>query len=171
MTSSSAGRPGACHHAAGARTLAAVELRRATRADAPALADIAEAAYAPYLDRMGGLRPGPMDTDYAAAVADTEAWVAVLGGAVAGFVLLVEEDEGLLLDNVAVLPAHHGRGVGRRLLELAEHRTVELGLDRIRLYTHVTMVENQALYERIGYVETARTTEHGFTRVFYEKRV
>ena len=28
-----------------------------------------------------------------------------------------------------------------------------------------------ALYERTGYVETARTTEHGFTRVFYEKRL
>ena len=29
----------------------------------------------------------------------------------------------------------------------------------------------RALYERIGYVETGRTTEHGFTRVFYEKRL
>jgi ribosomal protein S18 acetylase RimI-like enzyme len=171
MTSSSAGRPGACHHAAGARTLAAVELRRATRADAPALADIAAAAYAPYLARMGGLRPGPMDTDYAAAVTDTEAWVALLDGAVAGFALLVEEDESLLLENVAVLPPHHGRGIGRALLEHAETRAVELGLDRVRLFTHVTMVENQALYGRIGYVETARTTEHGFTRVFYEKRL
>ena len=65
----------------------------------------------------------------------------------------------------------HGRGLGRLLLEHAERRTLELGLDRIRLYTHVTMVENQALYERTGYVETARRTEHGFTRVFYEKRL
>jgi hypothetical protein len=31
------------------------------------------------------------------------------------------------------------------------------------------MVENQALYERIGYVETHRAHEHGFDRVFYEK--
>lgn len=148
-----------------------MELRRATGADASALADVAERAYAPYLDRMGGLRPGPMDTDYAAAVADTEAWVVEVDGAVAGFVLLVEEDGCVLLENVAVLPRLHGRGLGRVLLELAEQRTAELGLDRIRLYTHVTMVENQALYERTGYVETARTTEHGFTRVFYKKRL
>lgn len=148
-----------------------MELRHATEADAPALAAVAAAAYSPYLERMDGLRPGPMDTDYAAAVADTEAWVAVSGGAVVGFVLLVEEVDCVLLENVAVLPEHHGRGFGRRLLELAEHRAVELGLDRLRLYTHVTMVENQALYERAGYVETARTTEHGFTRVFYEKRL
>ncbi|TGN64682.1 N-acetyltransferase [Nocardioides eburneiflavus] len=148
-----------------------MELRRATEADARPMAAIAAAAYSPYLERLDGLRPGPMDTDYAAAVADTEAWVAVSGGAVVGFVLLVEEDGCLLLENVAVLPEHHGRGIGRRLLELAEHRTAELGHDRLRLYTHVTMIENQALYERTGYVETARTTEHGFTRVFYEKRL
>jgi ribosomal protein S18 acetylase RimI-like enzyme len=148
-----------------------MELRRATQADAPALAAVAEAAYVPHLERMGGLRPGPMDTDYAAAVADTEAWVALVDGDIVGFVLLVEEDECVLLENVAVVPAHHGRGIGRALLELAETRAATLGLDRIRLYTHVTMVENQALYERTGYVETARTTEHGFTRVFYEKRL
>lgn len=135
------------------------------------MAGIAEAAYSPYLERMGGLRPGPMDTDYAAAVADTEAWVALLDGDVAGFVLLVEEDDRLLLENVAVHPAQHGRGIGRSLLEQAETRAHALGHARITLHTHVTMVENQALYERVGYVETARRTEHGFTRVFYGKRL
>lgn len=148
-----------------------VDLRRANAADAPAMAAIAEAAYSPYLERMDGLRPGPMDTDYASAVAETEAWVALLDDDVVGFVLLVEEADGVLLENVAVLPEHHGRGFGRALVEHAESRAHALGRTRITLYTHVTMVENQALYERSGYVETARTTEHGFTRVFYEKRL
>ena len=74
-----------------------------------------------------------------------------------------------VLENVAVLPSHHGRGIGRALLELAEARATARGCTRIRLFTHVTMVENQALYERIGYVRTHDATEHGFTRVFYEK--
>ena len=148
-----------------------IDVRRAASGDALAMAAVAEAAYSPYVERMGGLRPGPMDTDYAAAVTDTEAWVATDGGAVVGFLLFVAEDDALLLENVAVLPSHRGRGVGRSLLQLAESRTLALGLPLIRLYTHVTMVENQALYERIGFVETARTTEHGFTRVFYEKRL
>lgn len=143
--------------------------RRATTADAERMAYVAEAAYAPYVERMGGMRPGPMDTDYAAAVTDTEAWVVRADGAVVGFLLLVPEVDGMLLENVAVLPSHHGRGIGRALLVLAEERTLALGLDRIRLYTHVTMVENQRLYERLGYLETHRRTEHGFTRVFYEK--
>jgi ribosomal protein S18 acetylase RimI-like enzyme len=146
-----------------------ISLRRATRADLPALQRTAEAAYSPYLPRMGGLRPGPMDADYAALVAGAEVWVALDGSSVVGFLVLVGEPGAMLLDNVAVLPSHHGRGVGRALLELAEGRAVASGHHRIRLYTHVTMVENQALYERVGYVETHRTTEHGFVRVFYEK--
>lgn len=144
-------------------------LRRATTADAEAVQHVAEAAYSPYLERMGGLRPGPLMTDYAAAMHETEAWVAFDGAAVVGFLLLVAEDDAMLLDNVAVLPSHRGRGVGRTLLELAESRAVASGHRRIRLYTHVTMVENQALYERIGYVETHRGGEEGLVRVFFEK--
>ncbi|GAA5117153.1 GNAT family N-acetyltransferase [Alloalcanivorax gelatiniphagus] len=146
-------------------------LRRATTADAEAVQRVAEAAYSPYLERMGGLRPGPLMTDYAAAMHETEAWVALDGAVVVGFLLLVAEDDAMLLDNVAVLPSHHGRGVGRTLLELAESRAVASGRRRIRLYTHVTMVENQALYERTGYVETHRGGEEGMVRVFYEKEL
>jgi ribosomal protein S18 acetylase RimI-like enzyme len=135
------------------------------------MAHVAQAAYAPYLERMAGLRPRPMDTDYLAAVTDTEAWVAESDGRVVGLLLLVREEDGMLLDNVAVLPTQHRRGVGRALLELAEERTRAHGLGRIRLYTHVTMVENQRLYERIGYVETSRETVDERARVFYEKRI
>jgi ribosomal protein S18 acetylase RimI-like enzyme len=148
-----------------------MELRRALPADAPRLQYVAELAYAPYVERMAGLLPGPLRTDYAAAVADAEAWVASVDGAVVGFLLLVDEVDCLLLDNVAVLPSHHGRGLGRALLLLAEERAAASGRTRIRLYTHVTMVENQQLYERTGYVETHRGGEAGLERVFYEKRL
>jgi len=146
------------------------ELRRADAADAPALQRIATAAYSPYLPRMGGQRPGPLDADYAAAVAECEAWVACVDGTPVGYLVLADDDPGvLLLDNVAVLPSHHGRGVGRALLGLAEARATARGCTRIRLFTHVTMVENQALYERIGYVETHRGGDEGLVRVFFEK--
>ena len=132
---------------------------------------VAEQAYTPYLSRMSGRRPGPLDADYAAAVADSEAWVAESDGEVVGFLILVGEADGMLLENVAVLPSHHGQGVGRALLVLAEDRAVAAGHARIRLYTHETMVENQQLYERNGYVETHRGGEHGLTRVFYDKKL
>jgi ribosomal protein S18 acetylase RimI-like enzyme len=149
-----------------------VPLRRAGPADAAGLAEVAVAAYSGYLERLPeGVRPGPMDTDYAEAVARAEAWVAEFEGQIAGFLVLEAADDHLLLENVAVRPGFQGRGVGRRLLELAEERAETLGLPVIRLYTHAVMVENQRLYERYGYVETERRRDHGFDRVFFEKRL
>jgi ribosomal protein S18 acetylase RimI-like enzyme len=130
---------------------------------------IATQAYAPYLERMAGRRPAPIDADYDAAVADSEAWVVELGGQVIGYLVLVARSDDMLLDNVAVLPSYQGRGAGRALLWLAEERATAAGYDRVSLYTHEVMVENQRLYERIGYVETHRADERGFSRVFYEK--
>jgi ribosomal protein S18 acetylase RimI-like enzyme len=149
-----------------------IELRRADAADVPALQRIASAAYSPYLSRMGGQRPGPLDADYAAAVETAETWVARVDGPPVGFLVLADDprdDDVLVLENVAVLPAHTGVGIGRALLERAEDRALARGRRRIRLFTHVTMVENQALYERIGYVESHRGGEDGSTLVFYEK--
>jgi ribosomal protein S18 acetylase RimI-like enzyme len=143
--------------------------RRATAADAAAITAIAHEAYAPYVKRLGGQRPWPMDLDYESVVAGSETWVAEEAGELVGFLVLVAEDDAMLLDGVAVRPARQGRGVGRALLELAEDRSRAAGYDRIRLYTNVLMVENQALYERVGYQETGRASEHGFARVFYEK--
>jgi ribosomal protein S18 acetylase RimI-like enzyme len=146
-------------------------LRRATAVDVPSIGQIAQAAYAPYVERMGGLRPGPMDLDYDDVVAQTETWVLEVEQTVVGFLVLTTEPESLLLSGVALHPAHQGHGHGRRLLAFAEERATALGRDRIRLFTHVTMTENQQLYERTGYVETHRAAENGFARVFYEKAV
>jgi ribosomal protein S18 acetylase RimI-like enzyme len=148
-----------------------VRLRRATDADAEAMADVAERAYTPYLERMQGQRPGPMVEDYAGLVAGAEAWVADDDGAVVGFLVLVDEPGAMLLEGVAVLPEQQGRGIGRDLLVLAEERARAAGHTRIRLYTHRTMVENQRLYERVGYVETHRAQVDGFGRVFFTKEL
>ena len=146
-----------------------LQLRPASVADAARMQRIAAEAYAPYLDRMGGQRPAPMDEDYAAAVADHEAWVVEADGEVVGFLVLVGREDAMLLDNVAVSPSHQGLGAGRALLALAVVRARADGLARITLYTNEEMVENLALYDRIGYAETRRADEHGFARVFYEK--
>ena len=146
-----------------------LNLRRATAADAPLMRHVAGQAYAPYVERMGGQRPGPMDADYAEVVAGTETWVAESDGDVIGYLVLVRQGDGMLLDNVAVLPSHQGRGAGRALLTLAEEQARSGGYERISLYTNQAMPENQQLYERIGYVETHRADQHGFARIFYEK--
>lgn len=149
-----------------------IAVRRATPADAPVLAELAVAAYSPYLDRLPpGVRPAPLDADYAAAVDHDEVWVAESDDAVVGLLVLVAHPDHLLLENVAVRPDRHGQGLGARLLVIAEERAGELGLPSVRLYTHALMVENQRMYERRGYAVTGRHEEDELDRVFYEKRL
>ncbi|HEX7290043.1 MAG TPA: GNAT family N-acetyltransferase [Conexibacter sp.] len=135
-------------------------LRPATVADAPRLAAIARAAYARYVERLGGREPRPMSEDYAAVVAAKQVLVAERGGELVGLVVLEVDAEGFVVDNVAVDPAHAGTGVGRALLRAAEAEAARAGFDSIYLYTHERMTENIALYERIGYVEYDRRA-HG----------
>ncbi len=77
----------------------------------------------------------------------------------------------LLLENIAVLPAAQGQGIGSRLLALAENQARNLHLSEIQLYTNEAMTENLAYYPRHGYIETHRAEQDGFQRVFFRKRV
>jgi GNAT superfamily N-acetyltransferase len=112
-----------------------------------------------------------MTADYARAVRSGHAWVAVEHGEVAGFAVLVAQPGHLLLENVAVLPAAQGRGVGARLMTLAEDLARGLHLSEIRLYTNEAMTENLSYYPRHGYFETHRAEQDGFQRVFFRKRL
>jgi ribosomal protein S18 acetylase RimI-like enzyme len=111
-----------------------------------------------------------MDTDYALAVRRDEVWVATIDAVIAGFVVLRPGDDVLLLENVAVDPPFQGRGLGRMLLDFTEQRARSLGLDGVLLYTNVAMTENQALYEKRGFVEVQRVHEAGLDRIYYRKR-
>ncbi len=145
-----------------------------------AIRDLARAAYAHYVERVGR-EPGPMTDNYEDRVAVDECWVATETGEteqaqpsqdrLVGYLVLRLEPDHLLLDNVAVAPDRQGKGIGAFLLNLAETRAVAHGRAQIRLYTHVTMVENIARYGRHGYVETHREDEHGFRRVFMLKQL
>ena len=150
-------------------TVSLVELRPATRDDAPDLRELVRAAYAKYVARMGA-EPRPMTEDYAEVVERLDVTVAEDDGAIVGLIALDgDSDEGFLIDNVAVTPERHGTGVGRMLLELAERKARERGVAELALYTHSTMSENIALYTRIGYVEYDRRPSPPGELVFLRK--
>jgi len=148
----------------------AVVIRRADPGDVDALRAIAAAAYQKYVTRIGR-DPAPMTADYAEAVRDGQAWTATEDGRIVGFAILIPRPGYLLLENVAVLPAAQGRGIGGKLLSLAEEHARDLGLGEIRLYTNEAMTENLAYYARHGYTETHRARQDGFHRVFFRKPV
>jgi GNAT superfamily N-acetyltransferase len=149
---------------------ASLELRRAQPADVAEIRAVAQAAYEPYVARIGR-PPAPMTADYAAAVDRGEVWVAAADGAIAGLLVLVQFPDHVLLENVAVRPDVQGTGIGARLLALAEDQARHLGLSQIRLYTNVAMTENLAYYPRHGYIETHRAEDGGYSRVYFSKHL
>jgi|tagenome__1003787_1003787.scaffolds.fasta_scaffold20351107_2 ribosomal protein S18 acetylase RimI-like enzyme len=145
-------------------------VRRAAASDVPAIVEVAQAAYSPYVVSIG-VRPGPLDADYGAAVNESDVRVAEVDGVVVAFVVLVPHADHLLLENVAVHPDAQGRGIGSSLLRLVEDEATARQLPEVRLYTHRLMAENIARYQRRGYVETHREPQDGFDRVFLTKRL
>ena len=142
--------------------------RPATTDDLAAVQAIIDAAYAGYAPRIGR-KPGPMLDDYAGLIADRRVHVLERGGVVRGVLVLIPLPDAMLLDNVAVDPALKGTGLGRALLTFAEEAARAAGYRTIRLYTHERMVENIALYTRLGYAETHRAEEKGLKRVHMAK--
>jgi ribosomal protein S18 acetylase RimI-like enzyme len=144
--------------------------RRAGPTDAPAVAALVHAAYRHYVERIG-ITPGPMTDDYHQVIRDYHVTVAEHGAAIAGVIVLRVTDEGFLIDNVAVHPAHRGRGLGSALLDLAEAEARRAGFGSIYLYTHEKMTENLALYSKIGYAEYDRRPQGAFSLVYMRKHL
>ncbi|MGV9731344.1 GNAT family N-acetyltransferase [Streptomyces albogriseolus] len=152
-------------------------IRPAVAADVPAVKAVVDAAFRPYVARIGVV-PVPMEADHAANVAAGRVFVAELpddGGTgpvrVAGLVVLEPRTDHLYLDAVAVRPDAQGAGLGRLLLEFTEARARALGLPEIRLFTNAMMWENQTIYPRLGYETVERRVTGPYDRIHYRKRL
>ena len=146
-----------------------VKIREGRIEDAPRCAEIAEAAYTPFVPLIGK-RPMPMDQDFQDAVAQGQLWVAE-GDALMGYIVAYPRGPAWLLENVAVDPAAHGKGVGRALIDHVEALARTAGAEAVELYTNALMEKNLQLYPALGYTEVDRAHQHGFDRVFYRKTV
>lgn len=146
-------------------------IRRAAPGEHAVVGAIVHEAYEPYIERIGK-PPGPMLDDYPALI--EAGAVRVLeepGGSIGAILVLLPKPDHLLLDNIAVRKDRQGQGLGRRLITFAEAEARLLGFAELRLYTHVMMTENIALYTRLGFVETGRSSDAGYDRVFMTKRL
>lgn len=149
-------------------------LRRAVAADVPAIRALVRAAYQHYVARIGR-EPMPMTADYDRAVVAHQVWLfedgAGLGGVIELKLDLKSHGGGgeLSIENIAVDSARQKSGIGRKLMAFAEDEARRQGCARVTLYTNEKMVENIALYTRLGYVETERRVVGDFDRVFMRK--
>jgi ribosomal protein S18 acetylase RimI-like enzyme len=97
------------------------------------------------------------------AAAET-AFLALLDGRIVGCVFLAEKEDHFYLGKLAVDPACHGRGIGRRLVAAAEEHVRGTAKPLIELQVRVELVENQATFARLGFQETGRTAHAGYDR-------
>jgi len=148
----------------------AVTVRLATPADLAAVRRCASEAYQRYVAGMGR-KPAPMVADFASAIAEGKVSVATQDEAVVGYVVFYPRVDHMHLENVAVFPAFERLGIGRQLMLEVERHARQSGFDAIELYTNEAMTENLQMYPNLGFVETGRRIEDGFSRVFFRKSV
>ncbi|WP_188190987.1 GNAT family N-acetyltransferase [Nonomuraea sp. SYSU D8015] len=142
-------------------------MRLATAEDKQAVERLVHDAYEPWIEVIG-MRPVPMDADYGALIAAGRVHVT---DDLQGLIVLVPQDDVLFVDNVAVRPESHGKGIGRRLLAYAEEEARRLELPALSLFTNVKMASNIALYTSLGYVETGRVGVKGRSAVMMRKEL
>lgn len=124
-------------------------IRRASPTDAPGIIACITAAYAPVQDR--GVSLPPVAEGVPEDIRAGLVWVSEDAGQIRGILVAGQNGEAFHVMNLAVQPDAGGRGVGRALLDHAEHVAKELGCRLMRLATHRDMPENVALYTHLGW--------------------
>lgn len=145
-------------------------IRVAEADDITVMEAIAEAAYAPYIERMGR-HPAPMDADFAAHIQRHEAYLIEDKHGIGGFIVTYPKEDAQFVENVAVADERRGTGLGRKLCSFAEFEAKRRKYSKVYLYTNAKMTENLDYYKRLGYAEVRRVTEDGFDRVYMEKQL
>nr|WP_250809688.1 GNAT family N-acetyltransferase [Neorhizobium tomejilense] len=95
---------------------------------------------------------------------DEIAFAAIENGRITGCVFCKPEPGFLYIGKLAVAPASQGKGMGRRLLSVAEAIARERGLPALRLETRIELAGNHAAFARWGFARTAENSHPGFAR-------
>ena len=127
-------------------------IRRASAADAAALADCIAAAYAPYAH----LDLPPVAEGTAEDIAAHHVWVADDADHIVGGVVLMLTGEVAHLVNLAVHPVAGGQGIGAALVATACDAARAAGHDSIALATHSQMTGTQEFYRKLGWTSTGQ---------------
>ena len=146
------------------------QFRRATLADAGDVAALTQAAYAPWVPVIGR-EPLPMTVDYRIAVQTNQIDLLHQEGVLVALVEMVPKADHLWLENVAVAPAHQGRGLGRVLIAHAEDVARATGTPELRLLTNAAFAANLRFYAALGFTEERRAPFRGGTTVHFHKRL
>ena len=131
-------------------------LRSAVVTDAGAIRALSRAAYARWVPLIGR-EPWPMTADYAEALRKGHRIDLLHKGEVlAGLVEMILEPDHLMIENVAVLPAHQGQGLGRFLLNQSCACARQLGMESMLLEVRPSNLRALDIYQRYGFEQIGR---------------
>ncbi|MBZ9863736.1 MULTISPECIES: GNAT family N-acetyltransferase [unclassified Mesorhizobium] len=151
-------------------TNSSIRFRPAERADAATIRDIVRAAYSRWVPLIGR-EPMPMRADYDRAVAEHPFELAVEGDRIVGMIETMLEEDHLWIENVCVAPDAQGRGIGRLLLERAEHKARAASRFELRLLTNGAFAANVSLYKKHGYTIDREEPFMNGTTVYMSKKL
>jgi GNAT superfamily N-acetyltransferase len=95
-----------------------------------------------------------MTANYVQAVADHVIDLFEEAGRPIALMEVIPRPSHLLIENVAVLPDHHGKGIGGLLLKRAETIARSLGFNELRLYAKAMFAANTAFYAHRGFEDS-----------------
>ena len=144
---------------------AAPSIRLAVGSDLDAVRACVDAAYAPYVPRIGK-KPAPMLADYGELIRQGLVQVLERDGRCAAILVGFPEADHWFIENIAVDPRHQGQGLGKIVIDVAIAEARRLGLNSLLLYTNEAMTEALGFYRRLGFDEVDRRLEDGFRRVY-----
>jgi GNAT superfamily N-acetyltransferase len=148
-----------------------LDFRRAGENDAETVRALTHAAYAKWVQVIGR-RPKPMNADYEHAVRAHLIELAYEDGVLIGVIEIIPAADHLLLENLAITPAHQRKGLGRRLMARVEALARARGLKQVRLYTNKAFTSNLKFYEKLGYaIEREEPIKGGGTLVHFAKAI
>ena len=133
-----------------------VNIREARRDDCAAMREI-EWAAGEQFRTIPGLAfvaddPPLSVEEYGDYADDGRAWVAVDdGGDAVGYVIVDVLDGNAHVEQVSVVPAHQGEGVGKALLDEVRAYAVARGMPAVTLTTFDHVPWNRPLYEHLGF--------------------
>ncbi|THD70345.1 MAG: N-acetyltransferase [Bradyrhizobium sp.] len=143
--------------------------RQATPADASTVREITRAAYAKWVPVIGR-EPKPMTANYEQAVIDHVIDLLEQEGQAVALIEVIPESSYLLIENVAVLPEWHDKGIGGLLLGHAETIARSLRLNELRLYTNAMFSTNISFYAHRGFEEFQREQHATWGGVVHMKK-
>lgn len=139
------------------------------RIAAESLLSLARGAYRQYVPLMGK-EPAPMVADYQTHIDHDTIITMHEGTALIAFAVIIEKQDGVWLETVAVADGYRGQGIGTKLMTHVEAYIAKIA-SSYQLYTNEVMTKNKDWYLRLGFTITETKFDEGYRRIFFRKEL